>query len=277
MGVILMELSKKVEIQLQEILENRPNEQKVPVRRRNKEKDVIKKIKRGSGYNIERSIITKQLAPIIDEKINMLDLSNKIIKLVQLPINEETYYISEMLNQEEIQENYPGYSVTQTKRNDTIELVVRKYQWALTPMRIKPYKYTDKNSVVISSSLPDTDNTPVREYRLSNVLDIANLPFIKNSEEINLREVEKITQEFYEKEIMDDVYLNRSLYIDKESSDILRLIEKNKYSSKWFDQENIYIRRNELNSYIKEELKRQGDFGKLDNRVDLFQIREYIY
>lgn len=272
-----MLLSNEVETQLQEILINRPNEEKEPVRKRNKKKDVSKNINRGNGHNIERFIIDKQLAPLIDSRINELKLDGKVIYMTQLPAEEKVYYIKEMLNNEELKKLYPECSVTQTKKQDIVELVARKYRWALTPMSFKPYEYTVRNSVVISSSIPDVDNIYKRKYKMSDIEDIKLLPFIHTIDDSTLSRIVSITKSYHAQVIENNVHLNKHKYIDKESAEILRLIESNKGKSNWFNKEEIHIRRNELNAYIKKELERNGDFGKLDNRVDLFQTREYIY
>lgn len=272
-----MFLSNEVEIQLQEILTNRPNEEKEPTRRRNKKKDVIKNVKRGYGHNIERSIIDKQLLPIINDKLNELVMDDKKVYMVMLPVEEEIYHVDKMLNLEELEDLYYGYSVTQTKKGNAIELVARKYHWILTPLNYKPLRYTGRNGVFISSDIPDVDGIYKREYLLTNIKDIQLLPFVDKISDADISKLHEVVVNYHESKLINDIYSDKYKYIDKESSDILRTIEKSRNKSNWYNQEEIHIRRNELNAYIKKELERGGDFGKLDNRVDLFQTREYIY
>lgn len=222
-----MQLSNKVEGQLQEILLERPDEKRIPHKRRDGIKDIAKIAKRGEGQGIKQSILERNLNPIIERKMDSLDISHTLVRVVKLPTFELVRYVDKMLDSDEVKRYYPDYFVTQTNKNERIELVAKQYRWAITPLKEKPFRYNNKNSVIINSPYPNQHIEDGSEFMLSELHKKSYYLSNPDSLSSEYQQLSELILKNKRNEIIEEVYLEKRLYVNKKDLDILSVIEAN--------------------------------------------------
>lgn len=284
---------KEVEEQLEELLENHPNEEKPERRRRNKKKDLVKKAKRGEGYKLIHSIIDTRIEEKIKQNPIELSVDDLLVTTYQKVVSNY-YYIDAMLSQEEIEEMYPDCSVTQNKKllyvstetnedgseknnyEKVIELAVKQYEWIFTTDSYSGIS-SERFGMTFASDCPMPENLVDIEFpinQLSNlfgsVLGAGNINDIYNH-------LYNVRLDYNTRELYDYYEKNLDEVLTEEELEKVRKIKEATEESNWIDE--VYVERNRsaLRMYMDKELQNNGDFGLLDNQVDLFEESYFVY
>lgn len=221
-----MQLAKNIENQLQEVLDNRPNEEKEEHRRRQKHKDIIKKAKRGSARSIESTILNKHLQPVIETELSKVDLDDVVVHISDMRTKTRIKYTDKMLGHDEIENLYPDTTVTQTRRNGKIEFVEKEYWWILSTRLISPIYANKTNSVTIKNrhSHLKIDNYDKLTFGELKTLIHEELPKHKAKQIIN--ELERLVLDYSREQIERKVYSHKYDYISEDDLKTLSIIKK---------------------------------------------------
>lgn len=288
------ELREDVELQLEELLENRPNEVREPRRRRNRMKDIKKDALRGD-QRLKWILLDEKVEELEKEREFEIEEDKVKLRLVRVEDELEVENLYRMLSQEELKERYDGYSVTQTKKIMNFGVSEEGNEWLDVGTRLEA-----KRRVWL---------VDIMEYEGVNVPDrlIGDLRVGLVSKELNLDNIEgnRYTLKEFKKEVRpyieEDVYKvlikdiendierrlkNRTRFsereeafnkLDEEDKKMVRRINRYGKRSKWYDKKYVYRNRSKLRDYLKKELERDGDFGLTHHKTDLFEETDWVY
>ena len=273
-------LSREVELQLQELLDNRPNEEKAPIRYRNKRKDIIKNAKRGDGYNLIHSIVNKRMEEELLKHPPLLDKRSVLLKISQIEDYVYTESNERMFSREELDERFEGYIVTQNQSpfTDKVQLVARKCRWGINLADDIHYiPHIRMNTVVIEGKEGNMDCLNRLTFRLDDVYEVL-------AGHLSKSDIEYVYNVFYQKaytELLNEkrntLKSNPSNIISKDEYQTLQLVLKYQRQSNWIKKKFVERKKSTLRNYIYNQLRNNGDYGLLHNNVDLFEVEYFVY
>lgn len=260
-------LSEDVELQLQSVLDNRPNKEFKERRSTKKMKDIKKQALRGSSYVMD-SILESKVNKMTESNPLGFNIDREIIEFRSFGTDEYTSYYMDFLSKEEIRNYYPGFIVEQVKdKNGIVQVKYKRAGWV-----IKTYGMTlsSRNSWrhLPTLSMQDNFTGSVMEFKrfISSRHD-------DDSAEDVMRYIFYRIQEAYDNEVKLTAYSN----LNNHEREIIRTTLEGYKESNWSSKVHVSIRRSSLKNYINKELLSSGDFELLHNKVDLFEDVEYVY
>lgn len=260
-------LSEDVELQLQSVLDNRPNKEFKESRSTRKMKDIKKQALRGNSYIMD-SILESKVNKVAENNPLDFNVDREIIEFRSFGMDEYTSYYMDFLSKEEIRNCYPGFIVEQVKDNNSMVQVKHKRAgWV-----IKTYGMTlsSRNSWkhLPTLSMQDNFTGSIKEFKkfLSSRHDA-------DSAEDVIRYINYRIKEAYDNEIKLAAYNS----LNNHERDIVRTTLEGYKESNWSSKVHVSRKRSSLKNYINKELLNDGDFQLLHNKVDLFEDVEYVY
>lgn len=289
-------LREEVELQLEELLENRPNEEKEPRRRRNRKKDIIKDALRGN-QRLKYILLDEKVEELKREREVRLDEEEVLLRLVREDDDVIVENLYNMMSREEIERYYKGYSVTQNKRvrdygesekgnewlDVCVELKAKRRVWGVDIIKqgdlIIPRRsiFGDLNKIGLVSKELTLANMEDTVYTLKEFKEAIRPYLHEEVYDIFIGDIEKLLRQRLKSRSWIDVREEAFHHLEEEGKETVRMINKYGNKSRWYDEKYIYRNRSALKSYLKKELERDGDFGLTHHKVDLFEETDWVY
>lgn len=288
-------LNPAIENQLNELLLNRPVEEKPIVRKRNKIKDYIKQIRTGDGYSIKRRIIDQSLGNYLNQH-PITDISPKKVQ-IQLQKLEPLKIVKELdshMCMADLNQQFTGYHCTQNTEfvyrgvhigrqglethiyDKVVKLTAIKYRWFLQQVdngQLLPVnQFSD--GFIIESAHVDSNFDDEQLIPLNQFLELFR-------DHLSENDLSKMYDSFYEKanrtnyqNELNHLNQNPAKYLTLNERDVLQKISAGYYGPE-FDYAKDITNRSEVKIYLDKQLRANDSFDKLHNRVETFLKEAY--
>ncbi len=259
-----MAMHHYMRIKIQQLLDERPNLEPITPRQKHKDKDLIKKVRRGQGPKIKEEIIERR-AQLVYNQLNHQSITPEDI-IIQFNTLEPVTYIdryTHQLSTDEVKSIYPYAHVTQVSNDDYVAVSHTYWNWRFNLLE-------SSENITILNGAYDPSVPEYTSFRLSELKERFKLKLKNDILEYLYDELYQQAKHKYRIQQIDRIKENIQKYLTNKEQKTIQLINRtiqsNKPYKKYFEPTN----RTAVRQYLRKELRRNGDFEELHHKVDTF-------